>query len=167
MKIINLYAGPGTGKSTTAAGLFYLLKLRGFKCEICFEYAKDIVWEGRDKILADQLYIFAKQHRRLARLIEHSLDYIITDSPLLLSLIYGKNESLAFKELVYQKYQQFENYDFFLERIKPYASYGRIQTESEAKILDEEIRLMLAIKGLSYKSIKGDENAPALIIENL
>jgi len=29
MKVINLFAGPGAGKSTTAAGLFYYMKKLG------------------------------------------------------------------------------------------------------------------------------------------
>ena len=39
--IINLIGGPGSGKSTTAAGLFYKLKQMGIDCEMALEFAKD------------------------------------------------------------------------------------------------------------------------------
>lgn len=48
-KVINLYGGPGTGKSSTAGMLFAHLKLRGVNCEYVQEYAKDAAWEGRPK----------------------------------------------------------------------------------------------------------------------
>lgn len=41
-KVINLYGGPGTGKSTTAAMLFAKMKLAGFNCEYVPEFAKDL-----------------------------------------------------------------------------------------------------------------------------
>jgi len=88
MKLINLWGGPGTGKSTTAAGLFSLMKLKGYDVELVPEYAKDLTWEGHHNKLADQNYVFAKQHRRIARLVEHDLDYVITDSPLLFTIYY-------------------------------------------------------------------------------
>jgi ATP:corrinoid adenosyltransferase len=67
MKVINIFAGPCAGKSTTAAGLFYLMKVSGYNVELVTEYAKDMTWEGRHNILGDQLYILAKQNRRLER----------------------------------------------------------------------------------------------------
>jgi hypothetical protein len=58
--VVNLYGGPGTGKSRTAALLFATMKQRGVNCELATEYAKDVVWEGRESLLSDQIYLFAK-----------------------------------------------------------------------------------------------------------
>ena len=44
---VNLFGGPGIGKSTTAAGVFNLLKLHGIETELITEFAKDLVWEER------------------------------------------------------------------------------------------------------------------------
>ena len=82
MKVINLFGGPGVGKSTAAAGLFYEMKKRQLSVELVTEYAKDMVWENRQNILDDQIYIFAKQQRRIARLRDHHIDWVITDSPI-------------------------------------------------------------------------------------
>jgi ATP:corrinoid adenosyltransferase len=54
MKVINLWAGPGAGKSTTASGLFYLMKTADMQVELVTEYAKDMTWEGRHEVLQDR-----------------------------------------------------------------------------------------------------------------
>ena len=46
-KIINLYGGPGVGKSTTAAGLFYKMKIAGYSCELAYEWIKLKVYENK------------------------------------------------------------------------------------------------------------------------
>ena len=42
--IVNLYGGPGCGKSTGAAYLFSKLKMAGVDAEYVPEFAKDKVW---------------------------------------------------------------------------------------------------------------------------
>lgn len=44
---VNLYGGPGTGKSTGASYIFSKLKLAGVEAELVTEYAKDLVWEAQ------------------------------------------------------------------------------------------------------------------------
>ena len=39
-KVISFFGSPGTGKSTTSAGLFYEMKNRDISCELVNEYAK-------------------------------------------------------------------------------------------------------------------------------
>lgn len=60
--VINLFGGPGAGKSTLAALLFHHLKIRGLSCEMALEYAKDKVWEESYSTLHNQIYVFGKQH---------------------------------------------------------------------------------------------------------
>ena len=45
MKVINLFAGPGAGKSTTAAGLFHLMKIAGMNVELVTEFSRSWVVE--------------------------------------------------------------------------------------------------------------------------
>lgn len=49
-KIICLYGGPGAGKTTTSAGLFFKLKSMGHTCELNREYVKDWVWENANGV---------------------------------------------------------------------------------------------------------------------
>lgn len=41
---VNLFGGPGSGKSTQALGVTYKLKVNGINCEYASEHAKDLVW---------------------------------------------------------------------------------------------------------------------------
>ena len=66
--VINIFGGPGCGKSTTATGVFSLLKLHGVNAEFVSEFAKDLTWEERYKTLKNQNYVSAKQHHRQWRL---------------------------------------------------------------------------------------------------
>ena len=101
MKIINLFGGPGTGKSTTAAHLFAIMKWQGMKVELVSEYAKELTWDGRSNVLLDQLYVLAKQNRKLERLKNHGLDFVITDSPILMGLAYT-NILSTFPDITYR-----------------------------------------------------------------
>lgn len=148
--IINLYGGPGTGKSSLAAGLFSELKWRGRTTEMALEFAKDKVWERSTAVLNNQIYIFGKQHHRIWRLRDQ-VEVVVTDSPLLLSLIYGaENTSKQFHELVLHEHRELRNLNVFLERLKAYNPKGRLQTEEEAKNIDGRVRSMLEDTVESY-----------------
>lgn len=145
--VVNLYGGPGTGKSTLAAQLFANLKLAAYECELVTEYAKKLVWQGATEILNDQIYVFGKQQHMLS-VLNDQVDVIITDSPILMSIIYGKNfgtecQRDALDELTIRTHATYDNLDIFLRRTKPYVGSGRLQTFEEAKIIDAEILSLL------------------------
>jgi molybdopterin-guanine dinucleotide biosynthesis protein len=141
MKIINLYGGPGSGKSTMAAYIFSELKERGYNAELVTEYAKDLTWQKSMAVLDNQLYVFAKQHHRIWRL-KDQVEFVVTDAPLLNSLIYGESTE-TFKRLVIEQFHSFESINIFLQRVKPYNPSGRSQSEDEAKEIDVKTLKML------------------------
>jgi len=161
MKVLNIFGGPGTGKSTNAAGLFYHMKSVGIECELIQEYAKDLTWERRYNILEDQIYVFAKQQRRIARLVEHNLDWVITDSPIPLGLVYMKPNTLGdnFSNLVMEVFNRYHNINFLLTRNFTYNPVGRNQDEHEAREFDTLVRNLLDIYDIPYSSIVGGEPA--------
>lgn len=165
MRIINCFAGPGTGKSSISAGLFYKMKLLEYKVELVQEYAKDMTYEKRSNILEDQLYVFAKQARRLERLKGH-VDYVITDSPLLLSIIYN-TKSKILNDLIEETYNSYNNMNFLLKRVKKYQTYGRNQTEEEAKEIDLKVSKMLIEKKYWFYSIDANETAVDNILSRI
>jgi hypothetical protein len=135
--VVNLFGGPGIGKSTVAAALFAMLKLNGVSCELVTEYAKDKVWEGSDDMLRDQIYVFAKQFHRVWAL-QGKVDVVVTDSPFLLSLYYGRDAtSDAFKRTVVDEYDKMWNLDILLNRSVPYDPAGRQQTAKQAIEVDQ------------------------------
>lgn len=166
MKIINLFAGPSSGKSTTAAGLFYLMKSNLYNVELVTEYAKDLTWEERSKTFDNQIYIFAKQYHRLFRL-QDKVEWVITDSPLLLSIIYAKHVPHSFNQLVLDIWKSQDNISFFIDRVKKYSPIGRVQTEEESIQIDKQTKDMLNMYNIDYYSVAGDLQAPEKIYKYL
>lgn len=164
MKVINLWGSPGTGKSTTAAGLFFLMKHLSKKVELAREYAKDVVWEKRFHMFDHQNYIFAKQTQRLN--ILRSLDWVVTDCPLMLSSYYAPDDiSRHFKPFVKDVFDSFDNVNIFLTRTKPYDPMGRMQNEMESDAISKELEAFLKLHCIEYFKIEANDEAPEKILK--
>jgi hypothetical protein len=153
--VINLFAGPGVGKSTTAARIFSELKMKCVNCEMALEFAKDKVWEESFRTMDDQIYIFGKQFHRIWRL-KDKVDVIICDSPLPISIVYDKENSQPFHALVMEQFNKFTNFNYLLERGVEYQSEGRVQTEEEAKEVDKTVKRVLDENNIEYKALPID-----------
>jgi len=161
MKVINLFSGPSGGKSTTAAGLFYKMKLAGHKVELVTEYAKELVYSNRlSNMLDQQEYIFAKQNHRL-HILRSQVDFAIVDSPILLSAVYVDRDSWSaaeqFIDFVVAVNNTYDNQNFFIERPDTYETYGRVHTLQESKELDDTIKsvvLSCDVRGLTSIPVK-------------
>lgn len=167
-KIICLYAGPGSGKSTTCAGLYHQLKILNHDAEMNREYVKNWVWEKRNINPGDQTYFFAKMAKVERSLMRSDVEFIITDSPLILThyygLIYDPLEKLSNTSLMllqhHHKTCQYYGYKvehYFIERgDRAYNPNGRYQTHEEAKKIDDDLKEFLERMGIKYKIIKHD-----------
>ena len=172
MKVINLFAGPGAGKSTIASGLFYHIKNnRLAKCELVHEYAKDLTY-GKDFMkLSDQLLVTANQNHRLLKLEKSGIEIAISDSPLILGLMYFTDNNHLhkdlFRDLLISVFNSYNNINIFLERNPDieYEQYGRNQTYEEAIQKDREIKDFLNKYDIPYTPIKRDENTIQKIAE--
>lgn len=162
--IVNLFGGPGTGKSTTMAHIFAELKWKGYDCEMSTEYAKDKVWEGSSHILVNQFYVSGKQYHKLRRL-NGKLEVVITDSPILLGIYYGKDEPQEFKDLLVKYHESFNNLNIFLRREKPYNMNGRLQTEEKAKAIDAELYNIVGINRGDFLEIPAKRESIETILE--
>lgn len=161
--IINLLAGPCSGKSTYCAGIFAKLKWHEINCEMALEYAKDLVWSENFKKLENQLYVFAKQQDRIYQL-NGKVDVVITDSPLLLSIIYDAKNDELLKQLIVREHNKYTNINFFLKRKKKYSEKGRVQTFEEAIKIDEQIKDLLKENNIEYEEIDASpENIDAIV----
>lgn len=167
MKVVNLFGGPGVGKSTTAAGLFFLMKQAPHEVELVTEYAKELVWAKRESMFRQQHYVFAKQSDRLERL-RGKVDWVVTDAPLLLSIVYGREtsqEHSGFEQYVNDVSNSHSNVNIFLHREKPYNASGRTQTAEQAISLDAKIFDLLVGLSRPFHWVKGNEHAPWTIYE--
>lgn len=165
-KVLNFYGGPGTGKSTSAAFAFYALKQAGHNSELVSEYVKGWAWENRKPNAYDQLYFLGKQIRKESMLYS-KVDYIVTDSPILINAYYsaaythpliaaGVEQSIRG---YYTKAAEdgHEHHHVFLRRTKPYNQSGRFQNEEEAKGIDVALERLLNNWQLKVEECGTDE----------
>jgi len=160
--VINLTGGPGTGKSTLSANLFAKLKMAGVDVELAPEYVKDLVWEESFKKIGNQIYIFAKQHNRLYRL-KNKVKVIITDSPLLNSIVYYNDNNPHFEPLVIWEFKAMNNLTFYLERSFEYVQNGRLQDIEGAKKIDDTYKNLLDKYEIDYTSIRSPYNVDSIV----
>ena len=155
--IINLYGGPGTGKSTGATYIFSQLKMRGIDAEYVSEFAKDKVWERNSKIFQNQMYITGKQSFKISRCFGE-VDVIVTDSPIRLGYLYAvmQNRPKLGEAIIEEAdFYKDSSIDIFLKRVKPYNPNGRNQTENEAKQIDTEMRKSLEDQNVNFLEFDG------------
>ena len=168
---INIFAGPGTGKSTIGPGLFNKMKKAGYKVEFVSEYAKDLTY-GKEFIrLKDQLFVYANQVHRYMRLLDHGIDFLIHESPSLMSLVYFQETDIIpekeFKDLVLSMFKNTRTLNIFLERNPKYQyqSFGRNQTLEEAIELDKKILDLLIENDIKFVKMLSDDNTEENILK--
>lgn len=152
--VINLFGGPGSGKSTTAAAIFAALKNRGVRAELVREYVKGWAWEGKAVGRYDQPYICAKQMKEEARLYG-KVDVIVTDSPLWLQAYYAEKyaQHLRVTDMIRSftesaSLEGVRQVNYLVIRTKEYDAHGRYETEAQARTIDHEQRAFFEEKGL-------------------
>lgn len=154
LRRVCLYGGPGSGKTTLAAGLFSEFKKLcvekkiNRQLELCSEFVKEWAWEGRTPQGFDQVFLFAQQQRKEEIPLRSGVDHIFTDSPLFLNAAYArKYHSKLFQPLVTLAElheSQYPGLHIFLERgNRPYVAHGRYEDEENARRMDDYIRSLL------------------------
>jgi hypothetical protein len=164
--VVNLFAGPGAGKSTTAAGVFFELKTRGINCELAAEYAKDLCWEERTRTFDDQIYIFGKQYHRIFRLLGQ-VSVVITDSPLLLTPVYDAEKRPTLKKLVLEEHNKMWTYNVFLKRKKVFNPKGRNHNEEQSKDIDYAVADMLLENDVLFETFEGTAEGKDAIVKKI
>lgn len=171
--VINLFAGSGAGKSTTAALLYAKMKLAGIHYELVREYVKNWVWNDKKIKESDQLYLLGKQSQ-YESLLYNQVDYIITDSPVLLSgayqtyytdQTYCTDAALSFLEHSRQK--GVNHLNLFINRTKKFDNRGRYNTEEEAIVFDSYLKNFLKEKEIPFIELFQTDEARVDEIQNI
>jgi nicotinamide riboside kinase len=167
MLVVNLFGAPSVGKSTMGMYLGYELKSRGIECEYVPEYAKDVVYEHRDELLNDQIYIFAQQNRRLKRLLNNNVRVAIVDAPIILSCVYGKYRngkvSEHFEPLLIDLFNEYDNMNILLENPEgTHSAVGRVDDKKACEELQYLITDLLKRNHLPFYTFNRNEIKSAL-----
>ena len=140
--VINGYGGPGAGKSTACMNICAALKIAGYNAEYVQEYAKDLVYEQNFEMLdgspQHQFEILKEQTRRLDRLYG-KVEFIVTDSPVLLNTVYNNALTPEYAEAIGELYKQYTNFSFFMGRdVSHFQEEGRIHNLEQSIQKDNE-----------------------------
>lgn len=141
--VVNVWGGPGAGKSTLQLKLSAYLKENKIDVHPVSEYVKGWIFEGRKILETDQVYFLAKQHRS-EKIAYGKVDYIITDCPMWMSIPYEKELTKApyIAESIINKYlsqnPEVEHKHVLVLRPDDYDPVGRRQTEDEAIEFDQK-----------------------------
>jgi hypothetical protein len=172
--LIGFVGAPSCGKSTTAAKLFSRLKDMGLNVELVTEFCKTWAWDEREITPYSQFYFFGKQSYAESRLF-NKVDYIVTDSPVLLSAFYQEyyNEDSSLCPACHEFYRKVAEdniivLNFFLPRKKKYVARGRYQSEREADQVAELLQEWLSKENYPYKVLDcPDEERVDIVLGNL
>lgn len=166
MLLVNFSGQPGAGKSTIASGVFNLLKRRSWNVELITEYTKELIMQNDQWSLSDELIVFTEKYTRIKRM--EKVDIVITDSPLINSVIYGKHQFGDIGSVFFENVsKKFDSIYVIVNPVVKYVPIGRMPDEQEAKKSGEDI--IKIIKKLSEQvyEVDGDEfgqyNAASII----
>jgi 2-phosphoglycerate kinase len=176
-KIVNLFGGPGIGKSSIANGLTYKLKKKHITCDNPYEFPKVLAWDENHSAIKDQLYVLANQHRGIVKSYG-KVDYIILDSPIVLSLVYKSvykgTEYPAtlygdsFDKMVLDIHNQYDTINIVLKRSEGgYNEKERYQSLNESRMLDLEIENTLIKYNIPFIYVDVNDNTLKNILKYL
>ena len=167
-KLINLFGGPGIGKSGIAAGITYKMKKKHINVNQPYEFPKRLAWDNNIPAISDQLYVFANQHRGIAECYG-KVDYIVIDSPILFSTIYHRYYTKGypaemygkvFHDMVIDLHRRYSSINILLERTDgSHNEKERYQNLEESIGIDTLCKNVLEEVGSKYHTVKVNEDS--------
>ena len=155
MKCINIFGGPGIGKSTQSLLLTAHLKLNHYNADIVQEYAKSLVYRNDFEKLSDQRHILDVQTSLVETLKLGGVEYAVCECPILLNIVYNNlnspNESYNLEVL--EHFNRYDNHNLVLNRSTKFVQNGRIHNLEESKSIDRDIINTLNKYNIEYTNI--------------
>lgn len=152
--VINAFAGPGAGKTTSCLEVCEKLKKAGYVAEYVQEYAKELVWDNNLELLngsmENQFTILQEQLKRVDRLYG-KVDFIVTDSPILLNTEYLNSSNSEYSSAVQNLYGHFNNFNYFVERdVSKFETEGRIHNLEQSLKIDNSLKNTLQAMNIEF-----------------
>jgi hypothetical protein len=151
--IVNLIGASNSRKTTTAAELFAKLKRMNKKVEFTQEFVKKFTWlfPGAAPDELDQSYVFGRELRQ-QKILLGKVDFIISDSPLILSAFYhelrsGETYMYDYVSNVVKSIETKYNVkmiNFFLGKTEDHEAYGRWESKEEAFAIQDKLKEWLS-----------------------
>lgn len=161
MKVLNIMAEPGAGKSASSSGAYSQLSVNGFNAELVSEVAKAFAWESpKDEngkpILHpifsknQQIYFLGEQNRGLERIRDY-VEIAVLECPLVLTAIYcPENYFKSFQPLVLEQFHDYDNINILLTRKHNYSPNGRNQNEAQSFAVRQRLLNFLHENNIEY-----------------
>lgn len=170
--VVSLLGGSGIGKSTTAAKLYGEMKDLSMSVELVREFVKEWCLSGKKVGHFGQSIIYGQQLDRESMLYG-KVEYIVTDSPLILcpvyQMYYQKHDSIKHAVLkdmeVAREKEGVIHLNFLLSRNKPFDPKGRYETEKVAKKIDITVRSFLNYHDIPFYNLdcSDEERVPNIL----
>lgn len=157
MKVINFFGAPSSGKTTLAAKLYSQMKIARLKVEITTEFAKDLIYDNSNAV-DDQIFVTSTQYHKLYTARQNNLDFVITDSPIMLGVVYSNlkasqpYDKRAFSDLMFSAFKEFNNINILIipEDIEDFKNYGRRHDKEASLKISKDIKAMLESYKIPY-----------------
>jgi RecA/RadA recombinase len=172
MVLIELFGSPSCGKSTLAAEIFAKLKRIGKEAEVVQEAAKERAWANLPIDAVSQVHVLSEQVKRETRLYKVGLDFVVTDSPILLGAFYDFHFSKGHLPLVQTFMSRIQErrakrgvriVPFMLPRRDTFSDKGRYQTREQAWALHGKIEEYVKTFVPGIPTLPLDEQAEAVL----
>ena len=159
---INIFGGPGVGKSTLAADIYSFLSKAGRPVELVREFVKGWAYDRRRVDGFENVYTFGQQLREEYRVLKEGpktgIQLIVTDSPIMLQVFYSWYYGLPCEGELLQIAREFEakfpSYNVYLPRYaESFLSVGRNETWDEAVALTEDMWWWLGFWGAEMEVV--------------
>ena len=161
--IINFFGAPNSGKSVKAAQCFIGMKTNGKSCELVTEYVKEWAWENRPITTYDQLFIVVNQMKR-ETILFNKVDYIITDSPVLLGVFYDEyynNHQLArwsiLEYIKLREKQGIKSINYWLDYEGFENNDGRYHKKEDSIDINIKMKKWLEDLNIQFSNLKEDK----------
>lgn len=161
---VNLFGGPGAGKTVMAARMFAGLKMMGVEAINPEEHAKLAILSGRPWLLDEQIIMAGKTMETMFNLKDKA-SVIIMDSPILLCSVYGKNEPPSFHSLIEDVHKRFNHVNIMVIRDNKagYDPSNRREDEEQALLIDRLLINKINGIGEDYMPVKRGEDINSIL----